>query len=339
MSDGVGLARPRAAARLMTWVERGLLAAGVVLFVVLVRRLGPADVWANLQLIGWGFLLVFGQEAIAYALNTLGWACAFPPPRGRIGYWRLVAARLAGEAINNLTPTATIGGEVVRARMLAGQGDNHVIWASLTVAKFAQTTAQMVFVFLGMFLLVQHITLPNGMRAGLYGGMIAISLGLTAGIALQRRGMFAAGVRLAARLGMRVPQALHEQMARLDVEIARIYAAPLAFVASVGGFFAGWCMGAVEVYIVMYFLGLSPSWGQALTVEVLSVAIDALFFFVPAKAGVQEGGKALIFELLGLDPSKGLVLGIVRRLRELSWALIGLLILARHQAHRRRERT
>ena len=65
------------------------------------------------------------------------------------------------------------------------------------------------------------------------------------------------------------------------------------------------------------------------------MAIDALFFFVPAKAGVQEGGKALIFRLLGLDPAKGLVLGIVRRLRELTWSLIGLVVLARHQARRR----
>jgi len=32
-----------------------------------------------------------------------------------------------------------------------------------------------------------------------------------------------------------------------------------------------------------------------------------------------------------LDPAKGLALGIVRRIRELTWAAIGLLILSRHQ--------
>lgn len=338
MSDGVTLAAPRAAARLMTWIERGLLVAGVVLFALLVQRLGAAEVWANLRLVGWGFLLVFAQEAVAYTCNTLGWAYAFPPPRWRIGFWRLLAARLAGEAINNLTPTATMGGEVVRARMLAGHCDDHAAWASVAVAKLSQTAAQMLFVFLGLVLLVQHVPLPSGLRTGLYGGLAAISLGLLIGIALQRRGMFGAAVRLAVRLGVGVPQALHEQVARLDGEIARVYAAPATFAISVGGFFAGWCMGAVEVYIVMNCLGLAPSWTQAVTVEVLSVAIDALFFFVPAKAGIQEGGKALIFELLGLDPGKGLVLGIVRRLRELSWSLIGLLILARHQARVRRER-
>ena len=74
---------------------------------------------------------------------------------------------------------------------------------------------------------------------------------------------------------------------------------------------------------------------RAVTIEVLSVAIDALLFFVPAKAGTQEGGKVLIFHLLGLDPAKGLALGIVRRLRELSWSMVGLIVLARHHARQR----
>jgi hypothetical protein len=43
----------------------------------------------------------------------------------------------------------------------------------------------------------------------------------------------------------------------------------------------------------------------------------------------------VIFQVLGLDPTKGLALGIVRRLRELTWALVGLVVLARHQARRR----
>jgi putative membrane protein len=325
----------RPAARLMWWLERGLLLAGVLLFVVLVRRLGAGEVWRNLQLVGWGFLLVLAQEAVAYGLNTLGWSYAFPPPRPRIAFRQLLAARLGGEAINNLTPTATIGGEVVRARMLEGLCDPHAAWASVAVAKLSQTAAQMLFVFVGLVVVVRDVPLPEGFRGGLFVGLAAITAGLLLGIALQRRGMFGAAVRLAGRLGLQVPQALHAQIARLDAEIARVYRAPRGFAASVACFFAAWCMGPVEIYIIMACLQLSPTWGLAFTVEVLSVAIDALFFFVPAKAGVQEGGKALIFRLLGLDPAKGLVLGIVRRLRELTWSLAGLLALARHQARRR----
>jgi hypothetical protein len=70
----------------------------------------------------------------------------------------------------------------------------------------------------------------------------------------------------------------------------------------------------------------------ALTIQVLATAIDAILFLVPARAGIQEGGKVLIFSILGLDTAKGLALGIARRIRELGWGLVGLLILARHHA-------
>lgn len=335
MAGSLAMSPRRPAAQLLWWVERGLLLSGVVLFVFLVRRLGAGEVWSNLRLIGWGFLLVLAQEGVSYLLNTLGWRYAFAPPRPAIPFRSLVAARMGGEAINNLTPTATIGGEVVRARMLEGLCDPHAAWASVAVAKLSQTAAQMIFVLVGLIVLVRDVPLPEGFRRGLFIGLAAITTGLLLGIALQRRGMFGGAARLAGRLGLQVPERVHAQVAQLDREIARLYRAPWSFAASVAGFLGAWCMGAVEVYIIMTCLQLAPTWGLAFTVEVLSVAIDALFFFVPAKAGVQEGGKALIFGLLGLDPAKGLVLGIVRRLRELTWSSVGLVVLARHQARRR----
>jgi glycosyltransferase 2 family protein len=323
------------AARAMAMAERLLLGAGIVLFIVLVTRIGPTAVWDNLRMIGWGFILVLAQEGVSYCSNTTGWRFAFPPPRPPVRFRQLLAARLAGEAINNLTPTATIGGEVVRGRMLEGVVEPSVAWASIAIAKLMQTFAQMSFVFLGLLIVVRRTPLPEGFERGLLIGLVVLTSGLLTGIFMQRRGMFMAGSRLAGRFGIRMPARLLDQLARLDIEIRRFYAAPGPFLLSVLGFFVGWCMGVVEVYIVLYFLDVGASLSRAVTIEVLSVAIDALLFFVPAKAGTQEGGKVVIFEVLGLDPAKGLALGIIRRLRELSWSMVGLTVLARHHARQR----
>src|SRR5262249_52502014 len=131
--------------RVMALAERLLLIAGIVLFVVLVYRLGPTTVWGNLRLIGCGFLRCLAQQGLSDARSTGAWAFACPPPRARIPFRTLLAARLGGEAINNLTPTATIGGEVVRGRMLDGVVDNSLAWASIAIAKLMQTFAQMGF--------------------------------------------------------------------------------------------------------------------------------------------------------------------------------------------------
>jgi hypothetical protein len=48
---------------------------------------------------------------------------------------------------------------------------------------------------------------------------------------------------------------------------------------------------------------------------------------VPAKAGTQEGGKVLLFAARGLNPARGLTVGIVRRIRELTYAGLGLMAL------------
>jgi hypothetical protein len=94
-------------------------------------------------------------------------------------------------------------------------------------------------------------------------------------------------------------------------------------------FLLGWALGAVEIALMLWLLGVDVTVTRALTIEALSVGLDGLLFFVPAKLGTQEGGKVLIFTALGLDPGLGLTVGVLRRIRELAWAFAGLAIIGR----------
>ena len=49
-----------------------------------------------------------------------------------------------------------------------------------------------------------------------------------------------------------------------------------------------------------------------------------MLFFVPAKVGTQE---VIVFAALGLNPARGLTVGIVRRTRQLTYAGLGLIAL------------
>ena len=105
-----------------------------------------------------------------------------------------------------------------------------------------------------------------------------------------------------------------------------------AFACSSVCFFLGWAAGVLEVYLILFFLQVPVTVERALTIEVLSTMLDALLFFMPGTVGTQEGGKVLIFSVLGLDAAKGLSMGILRRIRQLVWAGIGLIIMWRLQA-------
>jgi putative membrane protein len=320
-------------ARALRITERIFLVGGLVLLAFLVRELGASTVLANLRLVGWGMVPIILQEGVSYLANTLGWLAAFPEPRPTIPLTYLLQARIAGDAVNYVTPTATLGGEFVRTRLLSGRASNTAIVASVAVAKLAQTVGQIVFVIVGLTIVLDDTPMPTATRYGLLAGLVGFSALVLGLIVVQRRGMFGPLWRFFERLGLpaRAPE-FARRVQRLDEEIAQIHAnANGAFLFSSASFFMGWCMGVVEIYLILWFLGVPVTVHRALTVEVLSVAIDGLLFFVPAKAGTQEGGKVLIFTILGLDPAKGLALGIVRRIRELTWASIGLLILSRHQ--------
>jgi len=321
-----------AAGRALRIAERLLLLGGLAVFVFLLGNLGLSKVLYNLRLVGWGMAPIILQEILAYCANTLGWLAAFPrrPP---IPLPRLLAARIAGDAVNYVTPTATLGGEFVRTRFLQGQDSTTSIAASVIVAKLTQVIGQILFILIGLTIILDDTPLPLPLRQGLMGGLSFLCALVLVLLVAQRRGMFAPLLRAANRLGLaaRAPE-LTRRVQRLDDEIARFHGdARGAFALSVASFWVGWVLGVLEIYLILWFLDVPVSIHRALSIEVLSVAIDGLLFFVPAKVGTQEGGKVLIFTILGLDPAKGLALGVVRRIRELTWAAVGLFILSRQQ--------
>src|SRR5262245_65190881 len=106
----------------------------------------------DLRLIGWGLVVILSVESLNVVFNTVGWALAFPKGERTVTARHLLAARLAGDAVNYLTPSATVGGELLRVRLLSPQTPASLRWASVTVAKIGQSAAQAVFIFLGLVL-------------------------------------------------------------------------------------------------------------------------------------------------------------------------------------------
>ena len=106
---------------------------------------------------------------------------------------------------------------------------------------------------------------------------------------------------------------------------------PGRFLGSIAFFMLGYSWGAAEVWIICHFLGLPIGVETAFSVEFLSNLVDSLAFWVPAKIGTQEAGKTAIFAGLGLPPEMGFTLGLIRHVRELCWAGVGLGLYAAHQ--------
>src|SRR5215510_886346 len=94
------------------------LLGGIALLGWMVGRVGIRDLLASFQIVGFWLVPYFLLEIIPDLLHTAGWAACFQRPQRRLRLWQLYGIRLAGSAINQVTPTATIGGEVVKVLLL-----------------------------------------------------------------------------------------------------------------------------------------------------------------------------------------------------------------------------
>jgi len=311
--------------------ERVVLASGIVLFFFLVARLGADNILANLRMVGWGILLILGAEILAFLANTLGWRLAFPRQEAVPSFRHLLLARIAGDGVNYLTPTATMGGEFVRVRMLQGQASTPSLAASVIVAKLTQTVGLVIYISGGLFIVLDNLRLPVGAKLGIIGSLALLAIILLALVFVQRRGLLMPALRFSERWTfLRFLAPLRSSAERIDAEMSRIHRESFGrVILSSVAFALGFACGVIESYLILWCFGIPTSFQLALAVDVLGVAINNLTFFVPLRVGTQEAGKTLVFAMLGLSPTQGLAAGVVCRIRELIWAFLGLAILAR----------
>jgi len=94
------------------------LLAGLLLLGGMVWQVGITDLLTSFGVVGWWIVPWVLLEIVPVVLHTAGWAACFPKSHQAVSFWRLFIVRLAGSAINQVTPTATIGGEVVKVLLL-----------------------------------------------------------------------------------------------------------------------------------------------------------------------------------------------------------------------------
>ena len=101
---------------------------------------------------------------------------------------------------------------------------------------------------------------------------------------------------------------------------------------STGGYFTGWVLDTLEIYLVAWLLGLPIVWTEALAVEAFISVAKMLGLFVPGALGVQESGIVLVCRLAGLPDALGVAYAIIRRGRDVVYASIGWLLLYLEEA-------
>ena len=311
------------------WIRPLLVLTGLALVSYLVAQIGPAAIWSSFVTLGWRLPLVLAfPYALAAVVDTVGWQLLLP--RARVPFLLLLRARLAGEAVSLATPTMSVGGEPLKAYLLRPRVSLRDGFASVIADKTTVVAGQVLFLAAG--LIAARVALPpSGRLIEIMTGLLVVEvLALGGFVLVQASGALGGGGRLlgrlAARAGVGGGERYQAGLGDLDRALAALYrhGRPRLVVSALVHTVA-WATGGLEIYIVLWLLGIPASLGTGLVIEAFASGVKFASFMVPASLGALEGGYVAFFAAYGLGATAGLSYVLVRRLREIAWIVVGLL--------------
>ena len=318
----------RAAGRLRLLV--GILGAGLLAY--LVWRAGPAKLFASISALGWGLSLVIALGGVSHLVKTWAWRLTLLDEKHHVSFARMLGLRLGSEAVGQLGILGQAFGETLRVSLLGSTMPLASGISSVTLDRTFFILSGAVVSTAGLIAVLVIVPLPHALS--LYAGLFAfILLGvilLAAQAARKRWPVFSESARVLSRV-----RYLSGWMERKRSLIHLVENKLLDFYHHTPGAFWGSfglnlaCHGAavLEVYLILWLMGVKVSFIAALAVEALTKLVNVVGIFNPGNVGTYEGGNMLILKLFGLSTAAGLTLAFTRRLRAIFWAAVGSLCL------------
>lgn len=299
----------------------GVLALGIIMFWTGFQEVGQAFVTGGPALL----LLVF-LYPIELFPRAAAWRILYlsrPSLKSTIfiyGTW-------IGQSLNRLIPTATIGGDIVRGRLLLQKGgDESGMISSLIADKTAHAVSVLILLILGILLIITRVQ-DVRIITGLLIAVVILGTGIVLFIRLQRSSSISARLDKWSSDGKMSFLSTSADAARsIENQLEDLYSDPGKFLISVIIRVVFQIALAAEIWFAAWLMGFGVSVLEAVTLRVVSFGVRSLAFIVWGGLGVQEGVYALLSAFVGLPPGTLIAISLATRVREIVAAIPGVII-------------
>lgn len=309
---------------------------GLSLLIFVLYKIGFNVITDTISQIGWGFLIILATNFSRHLIRATCIYLAIPKEHRNVRYHNVLAARLAGEAMNLMTFAGPVLGEATKAAMLK----NKVSFARSAAAVIVDD----IMYYVSVALMMLSGVLLMALTVGANGKVIRYTLiGVAIGATVMLVGMFLVikfNARplswLLERLDRRgrLPKFIatrKEYIHEIESNVYSVYnERPKLFYSLLGLGFLAHVTSVFEVFVGLNLLdtqGRIPTIADAYIIESLTKVINAAFSFIPGAVGVYEGGNGIILKSLGYLTAIGVALALIRRGAILFWAAFGFAIL------------
>ncbi len=305
---------------------------GLGVFAFILYHSDLSEVWRHVTRLGWvGLGVVVGASCLWFVVDTVNWTLTLRSTRLDARWFcRLWPIHVAGEALNHVTPFASVGGEPMKAMLI---NQRYAITyregtTSLILLHVVNVCAEIPFLLLGIALALVTGVLPVSVEIMMVaGGVLIVALVVVLWLVQHYRFVSRVGRRLSrAWFGVAALRVVRHIRA-IEGRLMEFYLGrPRQFFAACALQFCNWSLGAVEIYLVLHFLGAPIPFVYALVIESVVVLVRTALFFIPSNIGAQEGTFLVVCGAITGSPELGVAVALIRRFRELFWISAGLLI-------------
>lgn len=294
------------------------------------------ELWAHVKRAGGWFPLVVGVWLLIYFFNAVSWFLIIRngEKRSPVGFLKVFKLTVTGFALNYATPCGLMGGEPYRIMELSpilgvGRATSSVIlyvmmhifshicfWlSSVLLYIIMYNPDKMMWLLLGGVTLFCLAAIYFFMRGYRHGMIVKTLSGLSR-------------LPLVGRFFLRLLERKRNDLLKIDERIAALHGHHAGVFYSAFLFeFTARVLTSLEIYFIMRILTSDISFFDCVLIMAFTSLFGNLFFFSPMQLGAREGGFALSVGALSISGAFGVYAGLITRVREVIWIVVGLLLM------------
>ncbi|WP_104381012.1 lysylphosphatidylglycerol synthase transmembrane domain-containing protein [Sphingobacterium sp. HMA12] len=307
---------------------------GVGTLAYMIHAMGVQEIWTNLEKIGWWFLPVLGSWAVLYWMNAMAFKAIIQEPQlpqTDVPFWKVLQLTVSGYAINYITPFVALGGEPYRIIELKNYVGGSKAGSSVLLYGVMHILSHILFWVVSVFLILWFVpasTLVDVACAVIFVMAIVCTWLFTK---FYKKGITVSLLRALSRLPLvgkkinNLLEAKFETLNDVDQQVKNLFQNRRGrFYTALFWEFVARVVGCLEIYFIGLALDINIDFIDSMIISSGSSLFANLVFFFPMQLGTREGGLAMAVMSIGLPASVGIFMGIVTRIREIVWIIIGL---------------
>ncbi len=293
------------------------------------------ELWQNLRKAGIWFPAVILLWLFIYLLNALSWYIIIRDGKhASVPFWKVYKLTVSGFALNYATPVGLMGGEPYRIMELTPYVGGSKATSSVILYVMMHIFSHFCFWMFSvlLYLVLEPLNLGMGIVLAVVG--VCCLLAIYFFMKGYKNGMAVRTIRLlchvpfARKWANRFLVERKDALERVDAQIAELHRQrKTTFYASLGLEFLARIVGCVEVLFILNILTSNVSFLSCVLIMAFTSLFANLFFFSPMQLGAREGGFALATGGLAIPSAFGIYTGLITRVRELIWIVIGVLLM------------